>query len=233
VPPIESRWLDSTTAYIRAADEVGTTPFARRVRIVFDSLIKTHAPARLVVDLRSAVQSAYFLSAPWLGMWTRETIARASDLSILRTTELQFGAGTWLVTPWDSLKPISPAITVPTVFIVNRTTYPAVERSIDALRAHRTDVAVVLEETGEAPIIWDREHVPQAWYPDSILLSSGRLPIISADGALGSVVDLTSPSTIPEPDIATVAVRALVRRAGQGPRKPYVLSLLRITTALV
>jgi hypothetical protein len=104
VPPIEGRWLDSTTAYIRAADKLGTMPFAKRVRAVFDSLMETRTPARLVVDLRSPIQGAYFLSAPWLGMWTREPIARGSDLSILRTTELPLGAGTWLVTPWDSLK---------------------------------------------------------------------------------------------------------------------------------
>jgi hypothetical protein len=136
VPPIEGRWLDSTTAYIRAADELGTVSFATRVRTVFDSLMEARTPARLVVDLRSPIQSAYFLSAPWLGMWTRETIPRGSNLSILRTTELPLGAATWLVTPSDSLKPISPVIAVPTVFLVNRATYPAVERSIDALRQH-------------------------------------------------------------------------------------------------
>jgi hypothetical protein len=228
VPPIEGRWLDSTTAYIRAADELGNLPFARRLRAIADSLTKDRTPARLVVDLRSPIQSAYFLSAPWLGLWAREHIARGSDLSILRSTELPLGAGTWLVTPWDSLNPISPAITAPTVFLVNRTTYPAVERSLDALRTHRTDVAVVLEETGEPPVMWDREHVPQAWYPDSILLSATRLPIISADGALGSVVDVASPNTIPIDDVAGVAARALTARITRPSRTPFVLSPLRI-----
>jgi hypothetical protein len=228
VAPIEGRWLDSMTAYVRAADELGNLPFAKRLRAVAESLTKDRAPARLVVDLRSPIQAAYFLSAPWLGMWAREPIARGSDLSILRSTELPLGAGTWLVTPWDSLRPIPPAITVPTVFIVNRTTYPAVERSIDALRAHRSDVAVVLEEAGETPIIWDREHVPQAWYPDSILLSSTRLPIISADGALGSVVDIVWPSTIPTGDIAGIAAQALARRTTSPSRKPFVLTPVSI-----
>ena len=224
VPPIEGRWLDSSTAYIRAADDLGLMPFASRVRVAFDSLLRQRTPARLIVDLRSPIRGAYFLSAPWLGMWTSLPIARASDLSLLRTTELPLGAGTWLITPWDSLQPITPVIEVPTVFFVNRTTYPAVERSIDALRAHRKDVAVVFEPTGEVPIMWDEEHVPQLWYPDSILLSSSRLPIISADGALGSVADITSTNAISMSNVPDVAARALSVRATEPARKPFVLA---------
>jgi hypothetical protein len=227
-PPLESRWLDSSTAYLRAADDLGLMPFADRVRAAVDSLLKQRTPARLVIDLRTPIRSAYFLSAPWLGMWTPEPIARGSDLSILRTTELALGDGTWLVTPWDSLQAIAPVIAVPTVFFVNRTTYPAVERSIDALRAHRKDVAVVFEQTGEVPIMWEEETFPQAWYPDSILLPSTRLPIISADGALGSVVDINSTSAISISNVADVAARALAMRAVERARKPFVLAAPRI-----
>ncbi|MDB4869324.1 MAG: hypothetical protein JWL97_328 [Gemmatimonadales bacterium] len=228
VPPLESRWLDSSTAYLRAADDLGLMRFAERVRAAVDSLLNQRTPARLVIDLRTPIRGAYFLSAPWLGMWTREPIARASDLSILRTTELGLGNGTWLVTPWDSLQTIAPVIAVPTVFFVNRKTYPTVERSIDALRAHRKDVAVVFEQTGEVPIMWDEEHFPQVWYPDSILLSSTRLPFISADGALGSVVDVNSTSAIPMSNVAGVAARALAVRAVEQARKPFVLAAPRI-----
>lgn len=228
VPPLESRWLDSSTAYLRAADDLGLMPFAERVRAAVDSLLKQRTPARLVIDLRTPIRGAYFLSAPWLGMWTREPIARASDLSILRTTELALGDGTWLVTPWDSLQAIAPVIAVPTVFLVNRKTYPTVERSIDALRAHRKDVAVVFEEMGEVPVMWDEEHFPRVWYPDSILLPSTRLPFISADGALGSIVDINSTSAIPMSSVAAVAARALAMRGVEPARKPFVLAAPRI-----
>jgi hypothetical protein len=228
VPPINGEWLDSATVYVRAADELGTRPFANRVRAVVDSLAKRRAPERLIIDLRSPIRGAYFLAAPWLGMWARTPIARGSDLSLLRSTNNGLGSGTWLVTPWDSLQPITPTITVPTVFIVNRTTYPAVERSIDALRSHRTDVAVVLEQTGDVPTIWNAELAQQTWYPDSILVSSTRLPILSADGGLGAVVDIESPTSIAATDVARIAARALATRTTRPARKSFVLVPPRI-----
>lgn len=219
---VEAHWLAANTAYVSAFDPLGTKEFAPRVRTVIDSLAKEHAITRLVIDLRSTTPQAYYLGMPWVGMWLSEATAYGPDISAFRTTEDPLGNTSWLVTPSDSMRPISPEITIPTVFVVNRTAYTAAERALDVLRSRRKDVAIVLEQTGPIPILGDFSS--QAWYPDSILLSNTRTPIISADGALGALVDVELPAAIAMSQLDSVADRALTSRRAQPVRRPFVFS---------
>jgi len=227
-PPVDNstrlaaRWLDSSTAYIMAFDQLGMKEFATPVRALIDSLARAHRIDRLVIDLRSTTPSAYYLNMAWLGLWVRDAVAHGPDVSVFRTTEDFLGGVNWLVSPRDSLRPIAPEITVPTVFVVNRTEYMAAERALDAVRSRRTDVAVVLEDTGPIPIMDDRS--AQAWYPDSILLSHTRSPIISADGALGAMVDVEISRAIAANELASIAGRALAIRRAQPPRVAFSLA---------
>lgn len=218
-PAVEAHWLTPNTAYVSAFDPLGTNEFAPRVRAAIDLLARERPITRLVIDLRSTTPQSYYLAMPWLGMWVSEAIAHGPDISAFRTTEDPLGNTAWLITPWDSLRPIAPEIGVPTVFIVNRTAYAAAERALDAVRTQRKDVAVVLEQTGPIPILGSFS--AQAWYPDSILLSNTRTPIISADGALGAVVDVEVSGPIAMSQLDSLAGRAIASRSTQPTRRRF------------
>jgi C-terminal processing protease CtpA/Prc len=229
------QWLSAGTAYVSAANRVYAGPyhapdFAHRLRAVIDTLERERRLERLVVDLRSSSGGYYRegVAGLWLGMWLREATRMGTPLSVLRESGgFELSEVKWIVSPRDSLPALGPPIPVPTVFLVNRTSYAAAERAIDAVRATRSDVAVILEEAGPIPNLgyngW------RTWYPDSLLLPHGRIPIISVDGALGTVVDLTAPALTGLDRLDAAAARALTERAGRTPRPTFAFADARIT----
>ena len=221
--PLTRQWLSTGTAYISAVNRVYAGPyhapdFAQRLRAVIDTLATERKLERLVVDLRSA-SGVYYrenIGGLWLGMWARQSTRLGTPLTVFRHTEIGDLSGVrWIVSPRDSLVALRPQVAVPTVFLVNRTSYAAGEQALDAVRSARTDVAVILEAAGQIPNLGYNGF--QTWYPDSLLLPHGRIPIVSADGALGSVVDAVIPSTQID-QLDTIASQALAARRSQPSR---------------
>ena len=232
-PALTRQWLSAGTAYVSAVNRVYAGPyhapdFAQRLRAVTDTLARERRLERLIVDLRST-SGVYYregMAGLWLGMWLRETTRLGMPLSIFRDTEVgDLSEVKWLVSPRDSLVALGPPIGVPTVFLVNRTSYGAGERAIDAVRAGRTDVAVLLEASGRIPNLGYNGF--QAWYPDSLLLPHGRIPIVSADGGLGSIVDAIVPS-IQLDQLDNSASEALAARRAQTQRAAFSFADARI-----
>jgi C-terminal processing protease CtpA/Prc len=200
-----------------------------RVRAVIDSMAGVHEIRRLVVDLRSSLRKRYREGTPatWLGAWTRQPLLMGQPLSVLRESAAgDLSAVKWIVSPRMTLTPRGTVISVPTVFLVNRTSYAAGELVLDALRSARNDVAVVFESTGPIPNLGYNSW--QTWYPDSILLPHFRTPVLSSDGALGSVVDATSPRILAIEELDSIASQAMTARAAARPRTPFVFADSRI-----
>jgi len=227
-PPVyETRALGGGTVYLSVAEPrvALDTKFPARLRSILDSITAAHDVARLVIDLRSAKRASYpwlATEAPWLGMWARDTLRTGQRVSVFRAvrdSRLALSAISWLMSPRSELLPRGTVVSVPTVFLVNRAGYSAVEHELDALRSHRSDIAVVFEESG--PIPPHEYEDSRAWYPDSILVTQNSPMLLSADGALGSVVDVTSTRKLALSDIDSVARRALLARVNQSRRAAF------------
>jgi C-terminal processing protease CtpA/Prc len=229
------QWLSSNTAYVSAVNRVYAGPyqapdFAQRLRAVIDTLAGERQLQRLIVDVRSS-QGVYYrdgTAGTWLGMWLRDVVRMGSPISVFRETAVgDLAAVKWLVSPSESLLPLGPLLSIPTVFLFNRTSYAAGEQAIDAVRSTRSDVAVILEAGGPIPNLGYNSF--QTWYPDSLLLPHDRIPIVSASGALGSRVDLVAPAPLTLDQLDTAASQAQALRAAMSPRAAFAFSDARIT----
>ena len=229
-PPLAARWLAPGVAYVSAVNRAfAAPPFANQLRGLIDSLGKTGDLQRLVVDLRSSSRGSYREGLPttWLGMWTGNAIVMGQPLSVFRDANVwDLSEVKWLVSPRPTLVPLAPQLTIPTVFLVNRTSYPVAERALDAVRSLRNDIAVVFEESGPIPYL--SYNVSQTWFPDSILLPHFRIPIVSADGGLGSIVDLTLDRSATFDSMPAIANRALNARRSRMARPTFLFEDARI-----
>lgn len=223
------RALSGGSTYISATDQgYARQGFARSLSSLIDSLSKTKPIRRLVIDLRSSNPVIYRppTGGTVAGLWLQRASSRGADVSLLRATDQSdVGGYRVLMSPRDSLKPIAPYQAYPTVFLVNRTSYPIVEQSLDAVRNARTDIAIVFEPGGPIPNLGYNAF--QQLYPDSILIPHSRTAAIAVDGALGNAVDLTV-DHIDLDSLETLADRALAARAIPVARTPFVVSDSRI-----
>jgi hypothetical protein len=232
LPALQTRSLAPGVVYVSAVDRAywqrhpTSTVFQPRdfvtpLRKIIDSIAAGRELKRLVIDLRSSSAAAYRpgLPATWLGMWTRQTIRTARQISVLRTTAEGMGQVQWVLSPSDSLDSDGPTISIPTVFIVNRTSYAAAEPALDAVRSSRPDVAVVFEQGGPIPNLGYNAF--QVFYPDSVLLPHNHTIRLSADGALGTVVDTTIHPGLPLEEFDRISARALALRGGRPARAPF------------
>lgn len=212
--PVSPAWLGDSTVYIDGSAHQWLD--VSQLRALLDSLARVRPVRAIVFDLRYERRPSFWLIPP-LNPWLREPTALGPDISLLHTTEDRLGDPKMLVSPRDTMHPAAYFVATPTVFVVSRSTYPVFERVLDAIRWRRRDVAVVFEETGTLPDFSDQ--LRAAWYPDSILLSTGmRRPIVAADGALGSVADMRRQRPVAVAELAAVAESALAARVRQRPR---------------
>lgn len=219
--PVPPAWLGDSTVYIDASAHQWLE--SSSLRALLDSLARDRPVRAIVFDLRYERRPSFWLTPP-LNPWLREPSALGPDVTLFHTTENRLGTPKLLLSPRDSMRPATYFVTTPTVFVVNRSSYPVFERVLDAVRARRQDVAIVFEETGTIPDF--SEQLRAAWYPDSIVLSTGmRRPIVSADGALGSVVDIRRQRPVPVAELAAVADSALAARAKQRPRPSFAFTV--------
>ncbi|HUQ98473.1 MAG TPA: S41 family peptidase [Gemmatimonadaceae bacterium] len=229
-PQLLTRLLPSGTLYISANNRAYAGPaFSKTLSGIIDSARKTGPVKRLIIDDRSTRPGQYRPGpgGAWLGAWLEKSASRGADISLMRGSSIgdDINSYNFRISPRDSLPALSPRISLPTVFLVNRASYGGNDRSLDAVRNARNDVAVVFEPTGPIPNLGYNSF--QQYYPDSILISHSRTGVLAVDGALGNQLDVCV-SRVDMQRLDSLADLAFANRAAAAPRIPFVFTDSRI-----